>query len=629
MIYYKSKHTGAQVDEAVSKILNGDIEGLSIIKSDVLKIPGPKTYIGVLNSSNTSITYFADNFDNYLLYNGDVIFKINEMEDGDYEWSQDGPSISFRIDNNAQLKDSKIQILGDNDAINYYGNFYLYKDSKKISAEFISDTVIKTTPQTLSDDEKNQALTNLGIKDKLDKLVNIKYLDLVNLRGNSQLVPGQQYRITDYVTTTSQEETRSAGNLFDIIVTADSNNKLNEEARVIQHEGNSYFADCNLSAWKIWYCLDNDTTRFAWADATDGKGVIYRMIDEWNNDVPYDFKNIQFKRYKIIECAKCSTLVGKYTYREDSKYVIDKSRYIWAYTFTHINDSEDILDHSIVGATIPNSSGYCVGVYNNKISSVSSYFYLGSDKPTQFQYRLNNICFISDSNVSKGFSYGCYSNTFKSNCYSMTFGTSCNSNIFGEYCYENTFGDAIWFQTIGKECHNNIFGNGHKYNTIGDSSSNNIFGTNYKYNTLGYNCYNNEFGRDYFHNSFGNSNHGLKLGSYYSHNSFGNSNYELKFGDYLSSNVFLNNCSNIVFGSGKSDTAVIYSHYSNNFFGNNCWSLVLKETTTSSTDIQNYNFASGLQSKTIDSERGRSYETKVAKNSTGTLKIYCEADLMQ
>ena len=463
----------------------------------------------------------------------------------------------------------------------------------------------------------------------LPNMVNITYEKLCELRTNSNLVPGQQYRITDYTCTTTQEDTRSAGHQFDIIVTANSNNKLSEEARAIQHEGNSYFTDCNLSAWRIWYCLDNDTTRFAWADATDGKGVIYRMIDEWNNDVPYDFKNIQFKRYKITECAKCSTLVGKYTYREDSKYVIDKSRYIWAYTFTHLNDSKGVLDHSIVGAIMPNNNGFYVGVYNNKISSVSSYFYLGSDKPTQFQYRLNNICFISDGNISKGFSYGCYSNIFKSNCYSMTFGTSCNSNVFGEDCYENTFGDAIWFQTIGKECHNNIFGNGHKYNTLGDSSSNNIFGTNYKYNTLGYNCYNNEFGRDYFHNSFGNSNHGLKLGSYYSHNSFGNSNYELKFGDYLSSNVFLNNCSHIVFGSGNSDTAVTYSYYSNNFFGNNCWSLVLKETTTSSTNIQNYNFASGLQSKTIDLERGRSYETKVAKNSTGTLKIYCEADLIQ
>lgn len=103
-----------------------------------------------------------------------------------------------------------------------------------------------------------------------------------------------QYRITDYACTTTQENTKSAGHPFDIIVTADSENTLNEKARAIQHEGDTYFADCDLSAWKIWYCLDNDATRFAWADSVNGKGVIYRMIDEWNNDVPYDFKNIMY-----------------------------------------------------------------------------------------------------------------------------------------------------------------------------------------------------------------------------------------------------------------------------------------------------------------------------------------------
>ena len=128
----------------------------------------------------------------------------------------------------------------------------------------------------------------------------------------------------------------------------------------------NYFQNSNLSAWKVWYCLDNDTARFAWADDNlpqiedeggfganvwltrhsnldfggkfawrdtygdvlysdninpkkgdklyikdndtlifdedyvsnikgFGRGVIYRLIDEWNNDCPYDFKNIQTK----------------------------------------------------------------------------------------------------------------------------------------------------------------------------------------------------------------------------------------------------------------------------------------------------------------------------------------------
>lgn len=121
----------------------------------------------------------------------------------------------------------------------------------------------------------------------------------------------------------------------------------------------NYFQNSNLSAWKVWYCLDNDKSRFAWADdSVDegiytisdvwavrdktkditgafawysdeeevtyftstptpkvgdsawvdgnssfsipaikgfGRGVIYRLIDEWNNDCPYDFKNITYQ----------------------------------------------------------------------------------------------------------------------------------------------------------------------------------------------------------------------------------------------------------------------------------------------------------------------------------------------
>ena len=58
------------------------------------------------------------------------------------------------------------------------------------------------------------------------------------------------------------------------------------------------------------------------------------------------------------------------------------------------------------------------------------------------------------------------------------------------------------------------------------------------------------------------------------------------------------------------------------------------ETASPSTQVQNYNFAPGIQATsnaylTIDGVRSRAYETKVAKNSNGELKIYCEADLIQ
>lgn len=125
----------------------------------------------------------------------------------------------------------------------------------------------------------------------------IIYSELKGLRDNNKLTPGKLYRIIDYITTTSQTDTISVGHLFDIIVLALSENKLSEEAWAIHsvRDIDEYFANSKLEAWMLWYCLDNDTDRFMWADTDNGKGVIYRMIDEFNNDLPYDFKNIKLR----------------------------------------------------------------------------------------------------------------------------------------------------------------------------------------------------------------------------------------------------------------------------------------------------------------------------------------------
>ena len=301
----------------------------------------------------------------------------------------------------------------------------------------------------------------------LDKIISTTYAELKTLRDNSQLVPGQQYRITDYVTTTIQPRTQSAGHQFDVIVVADDVDKINENARACDHISSpiydvtfaddvtkkcyvyftgedsfnvvavdtllgesgivydecslvdkvnkviiitayystdmirsnimyNYFEGSKVETWQLKYCLDNDTSRFVWADNTQqitnlrsacsegrpltrqpafdnrntnpnyleyqyawgtsddvfdgdntnfiysknetvendelvlnmsiygdeelqnaqveerGKGVIYYLKDEFENECSYDFKNIQFARYKITECENCDMLVDKY-----------------------------------------------------------------------------------------------------------------------------------------------------------------------------------------------------------------------------------------------------------------------------------------------------------------------------
>ena len=399
-----------------------------------------------------------------------------------------------------------------------------------------------------------------GTTDATELSVKITWSELKTLMSNSQLVVGQQYRITDYTCTTTYVATKSAGHVFDIIVTADSESVLNEEARAIQHDGDTYFANCNLNAWKIWYRIDNDTNRFAWADSTNGKGVIYRMIDEFNNDVAYDFKNIQFYRQwdedKQLWCT-----------------IPDGNTGVPCYTFSSEGSSSTttFTDYSLSASN---------GVYSNVIKE-----YINIRKQT-----LNNNCFFGND---------CYLNSFGNRCENNSFGMGCCYNTFGDYLTYNTFGDDCRYNSFGGYCTRTSFGKGCQYNS---------FGNYYEHNSFGSNCYFNSFGNVCVYNSIGES---------CLYNSFGNG------------------CSYIKFASDSSATTK-YAYYQNNHFGDGCQFILFKgaETASSGAQVQNYKFAQGLQGTnraylTIDGKRGRAYETKVAKNSSGTVKIYCEADLIQ
>lgn len=129
----------------------------------------------------------------------------------------------------------------------------------------------------------------------------ISYSDLKTLVLQKKLKPGQYYRITDYecIVKDSRTNIRSAGHRFDIIVLAISDSELDENAYAAHHDGDTYFANSDLAAWEIKYTIENDTTKYYWANEERGKGVIYEMKDEYDNKCPYDFKNIQFRRFLL------------------------------------------------------------------------------------------------------------------------------------------------------------------------------------------------------------------------------------------------------------------------------------------------------------------------------------------
>lgn len=366
-----------------------------------------------------------------------------------------------------------------------------------------------------------------GDDEEVVNQVSVTYSELKTLRDGGNLVAGTWYRITDYVTTTIQENTQSAGHQFDIIVRADDESHLNENAYATHHEGDTYFQNSKLESWQLKYCLDNDTNRFAWANnypthiiksdittefsntndwlqrwpnmdgqnpGTDpqlvdwkfawgteednnngdpecfiytvgstpplysdvmrleewgqvtasqgvGKGVIYHMKDEFGNECPYDFKNIQFR----------------FTYAISKSGIVAN---VYYYTFSVATGTNDatVTDHSLNGR-------YC---YGNKIGQHNS-----NNKSLNFNIFRNTSPTVN-----------CYSNIFGDGCFANTFGNGCSSNTFWYGCFSNTFGHYCFFNTFGYGCYYNTFGNYCYYNTFGNECNYIQFSRDFTYHCI-------------------------------------------------------------------------------------------------------------------------------------------------
>lgn len=425
-----------------------------------------------------------------------------------------------------------------------------------------------------------------------DSIIKITYEDLLILRNSNKLIPGTWYRIINYETIISGSGVGSMEKPFDILVFATSENSLLEEAKAIHRENSNYFENSNLNAWRIWYCLDNDSSRFGWANS-GGKGVIYRMIDEFNNDCPYDFKNIYY---------------GSEPYYE--------------YTF-HIRNTPGTEFDEVTTLNYPNLK--CI---NNIIKP----YFVGNIQ------QLNNIIFSFDYSVSGGTQINCHCNEFDNNCYDV------NIRMNSDYC----------FNKIGKHCNNIIFNNG-IHNYIDDNSSNITLFDSCNHNILGKSCStinidanstNNIFGNfcnninlngsnnkfdDYcsnirlHENSIGNefsfNSANITLGPNNSKNTFGNFCGNITLGEYNEFNTFGNNCSNIKF---ISSTTSYLPYLSNNLIESGVKNITIKNTQnlSQSSQLKNIRLSHGLYNKEfVLNECGAEHEIIITSANTKEILV--------
>ena len=263
------------------------------------------------------------------------------------------------------------------------------------------------------------------------------------------------------------------------------------------------------------------------------------MIDEWDNDCPYDFKNILYVERPTFDC----TMYGvSHTYTMNGTVInLDGVNY-YGYTRTRTSpgpppppeklysteesptttmtlyEISDSTANPYTGATIDSvseqngayftfttyygkdatlySDQYC---YNNRIRSKVSHL-------VNTQY-LNVIFFTSTSTI-----FNCYNNSFGSDCSNNRLGSGCYNNSFGSGCYNNSFGSDCSNNRLGSDCYNNSFGRSCSNNTFGSNCYNNSFDDNVYSNIIGYNCSSLTFGQSSYNNVIGSKLIGVNIG---------------------------------------------------------------------------------------------------------------------
>lgn len=308
---------------------------------------------------------------------------------------------------------------------------------------------------------------SLALASESAPMESVTWAVLKAIRDAGMLVAGKRYRITDYVATVANVSgAQSANHPFDVIVTAVSPSALDEHARAIAHVGDLYFSGNDLAAWDVWYCLDNDVSRFGWADQTNGKGVVYRLVDEWLNDCPYDFKGICFSR------ETDGTAVWRYTFDggaagAGSDYSLDPSQEVYhntvgrmrtVFSFSSGDVWKQVLNNIVfLGVkcyrnTIGRDCGQItVGdrFYDSEIGGGSGNIVLGSKC---FRCRFGRHCTIIR------FGDNCNDNAIADKSDSITFGSTCRQNIVGRSCHDIEIGDNSDYIRIGDNCDDIRFG---------------------------------------------------------------------------------------------------------------------------------------------------------------------------
>jgi hypothetical protein len=468
------------------------------------------------------------------------------------------------------------------------------------------------TKQYVIDNEYVVATALADLNNRVDNidvelLMNITYSELKALRDTSTLVPGMQYRITDYECTTSAENTSVGGHAFDIIVTADSSDTLNENCRAMQHADDAYFANNNLEAWELKYSFDGDCTKFAWGPNSVQSFTFLYSEDTptavrypegdiqnkyaWNID-GYDISGIYYTSTTDIkhgdyinfdaydESTSSFSLYGTGGVREITGYLLPSEYRGIIFYMKDEFDNECGYDFKNIKFAFVDSSSAL-------IDSSTHYYYTFTDASTDGDLSMkkdssticekNYIMAINDGSVFTLphtvfiASNSVFNNTIK-RASNNVFGTAYNNDmgmiedcVFDNVFDLNTVETALntWLKGVAEVNHikyisNSEFGNNFAFNTI-RYMSNTKAGDGFMLNDVGDYFINSSFGNNCFSNFFGPYSGTITTGNDFAENTMQNQCHHLTFGNSCKFNNMGtvgyvrmgNNCTDNFIGNGK------------------------------------------------------------------------------
>ena len=319
----------------------------------------------------------------------------------------------------------------------------------------------------------------------------LTYAELAAHIAAGTLIPSAAYLITDYQTvhTIPNTSDTNTGPLEPLLVTATATNKLAPVA----------FAPA-FPDDIIFYNFSNDV------DIVPGstKGYIYRRIDtKQNNDFPFDFRNVKFRRWKVSQptyststtyarnqVVKHSTNLGLYVslFGGNVNHALTDAKWWRLFEFSN----ESFIAWSPTDFQIPSASP--------KLTVTADFWDYTMFTEEGYASSFNNV--IKGERSANILSY-------------------CNNVITGESFNNNSINVGFTNNTISSYFDNNSIGIGFSNNTIGHQFQKNLIAANFTKNSIGGEFYSNSIAPEFEGNSIGIQFFSNNIGPSFKNNSTG------------------------------------------------------------------------------------------------------------